>query len=155
MESAQLLCPCSGAAAIDATMGDAGDVTAEQKLPTETAPTASQSSPTKEAEPGPFAESQGQLQSRLNKIYQARDVIGQLLEQLIEKADAIAGHASNASEVGSFLEPLMDAFTSLDKMYLLLFKVNALLTEEDIFANPELPQDGPSGVVYPHPHRGA
>ncbi|XP_077531283.1 uncharacterized protein LOC144143371 [Haemaphysalis longicornis] len=91
------------------------------------------------ADTGPSARFQGELQSRLNKVHEGRDIIGNLLKKWMEKADAVASHAASVGGDGRFVGAFMDGCATLDGMFTRLFHVYALLSEEENFADPELP----------------
>ncbi|KAH9359847.1 hypothetical protein HPB48_002446 [Haemaphysalis longicornis] len=54
-------------------------------------------------------------------------------------ADAVASHAASVGGDGRFVGAFMDGCATLDGMFTRLFHVYALLSEEENFADPELP----------------
>lgn len=106
------------------------------------------------ADSGSSARVQGEVQKLLNKINEERDLIQNLLDKWVEKADAVASHASSALANGPFVGPFIDGCTALDGMFTKLSQVSTFLTEGND-SHPDHPSGPHRLIAQPSPLSGA
>ncbi|XP_077563221.1 uncharacterized protein LOC144178940 isoform X1 [Haemaphysalis longicornis] len=145
----------SGGPEVARYSGNSSGLLTEQCPPLSAICSALKTSQPKMADCGPYSQLQGELESRLNKLYEERDIVKTVLQQWIEKADALASHVSNVGGDGRFAGPYIGGFVTLDRMFTRLFQVYALLSQADNVPDPPLPKVAPNVMAQPSSHKGA
>ncbi|EEC06444.1 hypothetical protein IscW_ISCW004702 [Ixodes scapularis] len=77
-----------------------------------------------------FDKGQEELQDRLKKLHEEKHLIVNLLERLLSRMDEMVGHVAGISNINQFLCQFMNATSTMEQMFLKLFKIHVLLTED-------------------------
>uniref|UniRef100_A0A131Y945 Putative transcriptional coactivator n=1 Tax=Ixodes ricinus TaxID=34613 RepID=A0A131Y945_IXORI len=77
-----------------------------------------------------FDKGKEELQDRLRKLHEEKHLIVNLLERLLSRMDEMVGHVAGISNINQFLCQFMNATSTMEQMFLKLFKIHVLLTEE-------------------------
>ncbi|XP_065293243.1 nascent polypeptide-associated complex subunit alpha, muscle-specific form-like isoform X2 [Dermacentor albipictus] len=77
-----------------------------------------------------YALGQDELQRRLKKLHHQKDLIVNVLDHLLKRMDLMVAHVSSLTNMNQFLCYFMDASSTMEHMYMKLFKIHVLLTED-------------------------
>ncbi|KAL1475364.1 hypothetical protein MTO96_037339 [Rhipicephalus appendiculatus] len=80
--------------------------------------------------PRAYAIGQDELQRRLKKLHDEKDLIVNVLDHLLKRMDLMVAHGSSLTNMNQFLCYFMDATSTMEHMYMKLFKIHVLLTED-------------------------
>ncbi|XP_075544771.1 uncharacterized protein LOC142578924 isoform X3 [Dermacentor variabilis] len=77
-----------------------------------------------------YAIGQDELQRRLKKLHHEKDLIVTVLDHMLKRMDLMVAHVSSLTNMNQFLCYFMDASSTMEHMYMKLFKIHVLLTED-------------------------
>ncbi|XP_037520515.1 uncharacterized protein LOC119397143 isoform X2 [Rhipicephalus sanguineus] len=80
--------------------------------------------------PRAYAIGQDELQRRLKKLHDEKDLIVNVLDHLLQRMDLMVAHGSSLTNMNQFLCYFVDATSTMEHMYMKLFKIHVLLTED-------------------------
>ncbi|XP_054919144.1 uncharacterized protein [Dermacentor andersoni] len=77
-----------------------------------------------------YAIGQDELQRRLKKLHHEKELIVNVLDHMLKRMDLMVAHVSSLTNMNQFLCYFMDASSTMEHMYMKLFKIHVLLTED-------------------------
>lgn len=78
-----------------------------------------------------FSRGQEELQTRLKKLHEEKDLIVNLLDHMIDRMNVIVNHTAAITNINQFLRHFYDATGTMERFFHKLFQIHVLLTEED------------------------
>ncbi|KAL3180411.1 hypothetical protein MRX96_008974 [Rhipicephalus microplus] len=102
------------------------------------------------AGPRPYSLGFDELQRRLCKLYEEKDLIVTLLDDMLVNVDAMVAHGRNLTNMSQFFSYFVDASSMMELVYMKLFKVHLFLTE-DTYVDSEQQSVPRMAITYTSP----
>ncbi|XP_077534585.1 uncharacterized protein LOC144146502 isoform X3 [Haemaphysalis longicornis] len=98
-----------------------------------------------------YARGQEELQNRLKKLRDQKDIVASVIENMMQRAELAASRITSVTNINEFLRHFEAATGTIDRMYMKMFQVHFLLTAEEAFAASAHCLRAPMAITYSVP----
>ncbi|XP_064457947.1 tudor domain-containing 6-like isoform X2 [Ornithodoros turicata] len=78
-----------------------------------------------------YTRGQEELQTRLRKLHEEKDLIVNLLDHMIDRMNMMVDRTAGITNINQFMHQFQDATITMNQFFLKLFKIHILLTDEE------------------------